>query len=246
MTAQIAAWALQRREGPLSGSGVLLPAPAGAPGGPGAGDRRWNRGAGGDADLPPPWLPGDRRGPGGGTPPGAGRGHRPEPGRRPRRGGVEPGGPAGRAPGRGTWSWAPVAIPGRLSPKLIDRAMLGYMRPGSVFIDVGIDMGGISETSRQTRLSDPLYVEAGVLHYGVPNIPAQVPRTATPGADRPPRCPAFSGSRTQGLAAAVAAEPGAAPRSPRARRPDRGSVPGPGLRPGLRPLPLHGTLRTPR
>jgi len=53
------------------------------------------------------------------------------------------------------------------------------MRPGSVFIDIGIDMGGIAETSRQTKLSDPMYVEEGVLHYCVPNIPALVPRTAT-------------------------------------------------------------------
>jgi len=72
-----------------------------------------------------------------------------------------------------------VALPGRLSPKLIPRALLRTMRPGSVFIDIGIDMGGIAETSRQTKLSDPLYVEEGVLHYGVPNIPALVPRAAT-------------------------------------------------------------------
>ncbi len=72
-----------------------------------------------------------------------------------------------------------VAIPGRVAPKLISRAMLRSMRPGSVFIDIGIDMGGIAETSRQTKLSDPLYVEEGVLHYCVPNIPAQVPRAAT-------------------------------------------------------------------
>jgi alanine dehydrogenase len=72
-----------------------------------------------------------------------------------------------------------IAIPGRLTPKLITRGMLKTMQPGSVLIDIGIDMGGIAETSRQTKLSDPLYVEEGVLHYCVPNIPALVPRAAT-------------------------------------------------------------------
>ena len=72
-----------------------------------------------------------------------------------------------------------VLEPGALSPKLITRDMLRAMRPGSVFIDIGIDMGGISVTSRQTSFSQPTYVEEGVLHYCVPNIPASVPRTAT-------------------------------------------------------------------
>jgi alanine dehydrogenase len=72
-----------------------------------------------------------------------------------------------------------VAIPGRLTSKLITRSMLRTMASGSVFIDIGIDMGGLAETSRQTKLSDPLYVEEGVLHYCVPNIPALVPRAAT-------------------------------------------------------------------
>jgi alanine dehydrogenase len=72
-----------------------------------------------------------------------------------------------------------VSIPGRLAPRLISRAMLRAMKPGSVFIDIGIDMGGIAESSRQTTLADPLFVEEGVLHYCVPNIPALVPRAAT-------------------------------------------------------------------
>ncbi|HWQ10525.1 MAG TPA: hypothetical protein VN436_15500, partial [Holophaga sp.] len=72
-----------------------------------------------------------------------------------------------------------VAVQGRLAPKLITRAMLRTMKPGSVLVDIGIDMGGISETSRQTKLSEPLYVEEGVLHYCVPNVPALVPRAAT-------------------------------------------------------------------
>jgi alanine dehydrogenase len=72
-----------------------------------------------------------------------------------------------------------VLEPGTLSPKLISRAWVAAMRPGSVIVDVGIDQGGIAETSRMTTLSDPTYVECGVVHYAVPNMPALVARTAT-------------------------------------------------------------------
>jgi alanine dehydrogenase len=72
-----------------------------------------------------------------------------------------------------------VLEPGRLSPKLVSRAMLRAMRSGSVFIDVGIDHGGIGETSRMTSISAPTFVAEGVLHYGVANMPALVARTAT-------------------------------------------------------------------
>jgi alanine dehydrogenase len=72
-----------------------------------------------------------------------------------------------------------VLEPGRLSPKLVSRAMLRAMRPRSVFIDVGIDHGGIGETSRMTSISAPTFVAEGVLHYGVANMPALVARTAT-------------------------------------------------------------------
>ena len=72
-----------------------------------------------------------------------------------------------------------VLEPGRLSPKLVSRAMLRAMRAGSVFIDVGIDQGGMAETSRMTSISAPTFVTEGVLHYGVANMPALVARTAT-------------------------------------------------------------------
>jgi len=72
-----------------------------------------------------------------------------------------------------------VLTPGRMSPKLITRAMLRSMRPGSVLVDVGIDQGGIAETSRPTSHGAPTYVEEGVVHYCVPNMPATVPRTAS-------------------------------------------------------------------
>ncbi len=72
-----------------------------------------------------------------------------------------------------------VSSPGRLSPKLITRDDVATMRKGSVIVDVGIDQGGIAETSRPTSHSKPLYVEAGVVHYCVPNMPSAVARTAT-------------------------------------------------------------------
>jgi alanine dehydrogenase len=72
-----------------------------------------------------------------------------------------------------------VLEPGRLSPKLVSRAMLRAMRARSVFIDVGIDHGGIGETSRMTSISAPTFVAEDVVHYGVANMPALVARTAT-------------------------------------------------------------------
>jgi len=72
-----------------------------------------------------------------------------------------------------------VLDPGKLSPKLVRRSLVRSMRRGSALVDIGIDQGGIAETSRMTRLSDPTYVEEGVVHYAVPNMPALVARTAT-------------------------------------------------------------------
>jgi len=100
-----------------------------------------------------------------------------------------------------------VSVPGRLAPKLITRSMLRAMRPGSVFIDVGIDMGGIAETSRQTSHSDPIYAEEGVLHYCVPNIPALVPRTASE-ALVAATLPYLRRIADQGLEGALGADPG--------------------------------------
>jgi len=72
-----------------------------------------------------------------------------------------------------------VLTPGAMSPKLISRRLLGRMRRGSALVDVGIDQGGIAETSRPTSHSDPVYVEEGVVHYCVPNMPAACARTAS-------------------------------------------------------------------
>ncbi|MBD0269998.1 MAG: alanine dehydrogenase [Cyanobacteria bacterium Co-bin8] len=72
-----------------------------------------------------------------------------------------------------------VLVPGRRPPILVSRDLVAQMRPGSVIVDVAVDQGGCIETLRPTSHSDPTYVEAGVLHYGVPNMPGAVPWTAT-------------------------------------------------------------------
>jgi alanine dehydrogenase len=72
-----------------------------------------------------------------------------------------------------------VLLPGKHAPKLISRSLIGSMRPGSVFVDVAIDQGGCAATSRPTTHSQPLYIEEGVVHYCVTNIPAATARTST-------------------------------------------------------------------
>jgi len=72
-----------------------------------------------------------------------------------------------------------VLIPGAEAPKLITRAMLPKMKPGSVIVDVAIDQGGSVETSRPTTHAEPTYVIDGVVHYMVANMPGAVPRTST-------------------------------------------------------------------
>jgi alanine dehydrogenase len=72
-----------------------------------------------------------------------------------------------------------VLIPGAAAPKLISRSMVKGMKPGSVIVDISVDQGGCCETIRTTSLKDPVYTEEGVIHYGVPNMPAQTPRTST-------------------------------------------------------------------
>jgi alanine dehydrogenase len=72
-----------------------------------------------------------------------------------------------------------VLVPGAKAPKLISRAMLGQMKPGSVLVDIAIDQGGCAETSRPTSHDDPVYAEEGVLHYCVTNMPGAYARTAT-------------------------------------------------------------------
>lgn len=72
-----------------------------------------------------------------------------------------------------------VLLPGKHAPKLISRELIKSMRPGSVLVDVAIDQGGCAATSRPTTHSDPLYIEEGVVHYCVTNMPAATARTST-------------------------------------------------------------------
>jgi alanine dehydrogenase len=72
-----------------------------------------------------------------------------------------------------------VLLPGARAPKLIRRDMLRRMRPGSVLVDIAIDQGGCAETSRPTTHHDPVFVEEGVTHYCVANMPGAYARTAT-------------------------------------------------------------------
>jgi alanine dehydrogenase len=72
-----------------------------------------------------------------------------------------------------------VLVPGAKAPKLVTRDMIAAMRPGSVVVDIAIDQGGCFETSRPTTHSVPTYVEEGVTHYCVANIPGAVARTST-------------------------------------------------------------------
>ncbi len=72
-----------------------------------------------------------------------------------------------------------VLIPGARAPKLVTREILKTMEPGSVFVDISIDQGGTSETSRPTNHDNPTYVEEGVLHYCVTNMPGACARTSS-------------------------------------------------------------------
>jgi alanine dehydrogenase len=72
-----------------------------------------------------------------------------------------------------------VLVPGAKAPKLISREMLRRMRPGSVLVDIAVDQGGCAETSHPTTHENPVFVEEGVSHYCVANMPAAFARTAT-------------------------------------------------------------------
>jgi alanine dehydrogenase len=70
-------------------------------------------------------------------------------------------------------------VPGARAPVVVTEEQVASMRPGSVVVDLAIDQGGCIETSRPTTLSEPTYVEHGVVHYCVTNVPGQFPRTAS-------------------------------------------------------------------
>jgi alanine dehydrogenase len=70
-------------------------------------------------------------------------------------------------------------VPGARAPRLVSAAQVARMRPGSVVLDLAIDQGGCIATARPTTLSQPTYLEHGVVHYCVTNVPGQFPRTAS-------------------------------------------------------------------
>jgi alanine dehydrogenase len=72
-----------------------------------------------------------------------------------------------------------VLVPGAAAPKLVTREMVASMKPNSVIVDIAIDQGGCCETSKPTSHSHPTYVEEGVIHYCVTNMPGAVARTST-------------------------------------------------------------------
>lgn len=72
-----------------------------------------------------------------------------------------------------------VLIPGAKAPHLVSAAQVATMQPGSVIIDVAVDQGGCIETTRPTSWAEPTYMHAGVVHFGVTNMPGAVPRSAS-------------------------------------------------------------------
>jgi len=72
-----------------------------------------------------------------------------------------------------------VLVPGAHAPKLVTRQMLKRMRPGSAVVDISVDQGGCFETTRPTTHENPTYLEEGIVHYCVTNIPGAFPRTST-------------------------------------------------------------------
>ena len=72
-----------------------------------------------------------------------------------------------------------VLIPGAKAPKLLSRNLVKLMKRGAAIVDISIDQGGCAETSRPTTLLNPIYVEEGIVHYCVTNMPAIVPNTST-------------------------------------------------------------------
>ena len=72
-----------------------------------------------------------------------------------------------------------VLIPGKATPKLFKKQYLKEMKPGAVFVDVAVDQGGCGETTRVTTHDNPIFIEEGIVHYCVGNMPGAVPRTST-------------------------------------------------------------------
>jgi alanine dehydrogenase len=72
-----------------------------------------------------------------------------------------------------------VLIPGAKAPRLVTRELLRRMEPRSALVDIAVDQGGCAETTRATTHHDPRYIEEGIVHYAVANMPGAVPQTST-------------------------------------------------------------------
>jgi alanine dehydrogenase len=100
-----------------------------------------------------------------------------------------------------------ILVVGSRTPALVDRHTVEGMKAGSVIVDVDVDNGGCVETSRPTTLEDPTFVEAGVIHYCVKNVPASVPVTSTRALSNA-LFPYVREVAGRGLADAINADPG--------------------------------------
>jgi alanine dehydrogenase len=72
-----------------------------------------------------------------------------------------------------------VLVPGARAPRLVSAELVAQMKPGSVIVDVAVDQGGCVETIKPTDYDHPVYLEEGVVHFGVTNMPGAVPRTSS-------------------------------------------------------------------
>ena len=99
-----------------------------------------------------------------------------------------------------------VLVAGGKAPVVVSEQMVASMKPGSVIVDVAVDQGGCIETTRETTHDSPVYVDHGVLHYAVGNIPAAVPHTSTYALTNA-TIPGLVELATKGVAAALASNP---------------------------------------
>lgn len=100
-----------------------------------------------------------------------------------------------------------VLVPGASAPKLVDRKLLGEMLPGAVLVDISIDQGGTFESSRPTSHDAPTYIDQGIVHYCVTNMPGAVARTSTQALNNV-TLPYIAAIANKGWRAALAEDPG--------------------------------------
>lgn len=133
-----------------------------------------------------------------------------------------------------------VLVAGARAPRLVTKEMVATMKEGAVIVDISVDQGGCVETIHPTTLLDPVYVLSGVVHYGVANMPALVPRTSTFALTNA-TLPYALELATRGVAAAARANPALA----KGVNVCRGKIVHPGVAEsvGEAPTPLDACLR---